>query len=70
MSLVIERELFGQEPLDSFHGERAAQKIEDQIRRLADVILPLQDRASRMMLRSLTALPSRPRAHQPSGDHS
>ena len=53
LCLVVERELFGEEPLNYFHGEITAQKIEDQIRRLTDLMLPLQDRAIRMMVRCL-----------------
>ena len=56
LSLVVEGELFGQAPLNSFHGEAAAERIEQQIRRLAEVMLPLQERAARMMLRGLEAL--------------
>jgi hypothetical protein len=59
LALVIERELFGENLLSEFHGEITAQKIEDQIRRLADTIVPLQDRASRSMQRSLSALAGR-----------
>ena len=55
-AIVIERELFGQDLHDEYHGEGTAKKIEEQIRRLADTILPLQDRANRMMVRNLSEL--------------
>jgi hypothetical protein len=56
LSLTVERELFGEAPLNAYHGEQTAQRIEQQIRRLADVLLPLQDRAHRMLARSLATL--------------
>ncbi len=56
LSLVFERELFGKEPLNEFHGAEVGDKLEEQLRRLAEVILPLQDRAHRMMMRSLAAI--------------
>lgn len=62
LSLVVERELFGQEPLNEIHGPTVGDALEEQLRRLSDVILPLQDRSARMMLRSLEALRARPNA--------
>ena len=56
LSLVVERELFGQEPLNEIHGDKAGDRLEEQLRRLAEVLLPLQDRAGRMMMRSLESL--------------
>ena len=58
LSLVVERELFGQELLNAHHGERTAEHIENTIRRLNDVLLPLQDRSTRMMMRTLEVLRS------------
>ncbi len=56
LSLVVERELFGQEPLNEIHGDKVGDRLEEQLRRLAEVLLPLQDRAGRMMTRSLEFL--------------
>ena len=53
LCLVVERELFGQEPLNEIHGDKVGDRLEEQLRRLAEVMLPLQDRAARMMMRSL-----------------
>lgn len=52
MSLVVERELFGQAPLKEFHTDQTAKDLEEHIRRLADVMLPLQDRAHKMLVRT------------------
>ena len=60
ISLVVERELFGQTPLNAIHGPTVGAALEEQLRRLAEIILPLQERSARMMLRSLEALSSRP----------
>ncbi len=62
LSLVVERELFGEEPLNVYHGDRIGDKLKEQLGHLAEVLLPLQDRAARMMQRSLEALRSAPRA--------
>ncbi len=56
LSLVFERELFGKEPLNEFHGAEVGDRLEEQLRRLAEVMMPLQDRAHRMMMRSLSAI--------------
>ena len=60
ISLVVERELFGQTPLNEIHGPTVGAALEEQLRRLAEIILPLQERSTRMMLRSLEALRSGP----------
>lgn len=60
LSLVVERELFGQEPLNEIHGPTVGNRLEEQLGRLAEVMMPLQDRAARMMMRSLEALRSGP----------
>jgi hypothetical protein len=57
LRLAVEQELFGEEGLREVHGEIAAARIEEKVRRLADVLLPLQERANRMLHRSLDALP-------------
>ena len=59
LSIVVERELFGQEPLNKYHGHVVGDQLEKQLGRLAEVMLPLQDRASRMMMRSLESLAPR-----------
>ena len=56
LCLVTERELFGQEPLNEFHGSQVGDRLEEQLRRLAEVMMPLQDRAHRMMMRSLASI--------------
>lgn len=56
LCLVVERELFGQAPLNSFHGSVVGAQLEEQLRRLAEVIMPLQERAARMTLKGLEAL--------------
>ncbi len=56
LSLVFEREHFGQEPLNEIHGPQVGDGLEEQLRRLAEVMMPLQDRAHRMMMRSLLAI--------------
>ena len=56
LSLVVECELFGQASLNELHGERVGDTLREELRRLGEVLLPLQDRAHRMMLRSLDRL--------------
>ncbi len=56
LSLVFEGKLFGQEPLNEIHGPQAGDRLEEQLRRLAEVMLPLQNQAHRMMMRSLASL--------------
>ena len=56
LSLTFERELFGQAPLSEIHGSAVGNQLRDQLERLSEVILPLQDRAHRMMIRSLAQL--------------
>lgn len=56
-SLVFEGELFGRAPLSEIHGETIGGRLRDQLERLSEVILPLQDRCQRMMTRALTHLP-------------
>jgi hypothetical protein len=46
--------------LNQIHGPTIGNALEEQLRRLAEVILPLQERSTRMMLRSLEALRSGP----------
>jgi hypothetical protein len=56
LSLVVERDLFGQEPLNADHGHIVGDRLEEQLRRLAEVMLPLQERAARIMMRSLDSI--------------
>jgi hypothetical protein len=56
LSLVVERELFGQAPLNEIHGPQIGEEIKKDLRHLAETMLPLQDRAHKMMIRSLAAL--------------
>jgi hypothetical protein len=58
LSLVVERDLFGQEPLNAYHGHLVGDRLEKQLRRLGEVTLPLQERAARIMMRGLEGLPS------------
>jgi hypothetical protein len=55
-SFVIERELFGQEPLQTSHGHREAIEIEKRVKHLEETLIPLLDRAQRMMVRALDRL--------------
>jgi hypothetical protein len=53
LSLVFERELFGEASLNEIHGPDLGAKLRDDLERLSEAILPLQDRCHRMMIRSL-----------------
>ncbi len=59
LCLVIERELFGQDPLHLVDGRFDGTTIEDRLRRFSEQLLPLQDRANRIMVRNLKALEER-----------
>ncbi len=56
LSLVVERGLFGQAPLNEVHGPHIGEELEKHLGRLAETMLPLQDRAHKMMARSLAAV--------------
>jgi hypothetical protein len=60
LALHVEHEFFGQEsPTPKFpweYGQAPGLAVEDQIRRLAEQLLPLLDRANRMVLRNLKAM--------------
>lgn len=56
LALAFERDAFGQASLDEVHGPDIAVRLEDHLRRLREEILPLQDRAQRMLIKSLGAL--------------
>jgi hypothetical protein len=64
--LTVERELFGQVPLNELQGEKAAETLKDQITRLEVHLVPLLDRCHRMMARSFAYLDSSRRKSAPS----
>jgi hypothetical protein len=55
LCLVVERELFGQEPLNQYHGPTIGQQLEEKLRKLEEHLL-LLERCHRMMTRSLAHL--------------
>jgi hypothetical protein len=59
LCLTVERELFGQAPLDQLQGPTIGARITEQIARLEEVLMPLLERCHRMMLRSFAHLESR-----------
>jgi hypothetical protein len=59
LALLVERKLFGEKSLFDAHGEETARRIEKTFQRIEQVLLPLQDRAHRMMMRSLASLGQR-----------
>ena len=65
LCLVLERELFGQDPLKAVYGDHTGATVEDRLKRLGDQLLPLQDRANRMMVRNLKALDDLTRVPSP-----
>jgi hypothetical protein len=56
LSLAVEGELFGQAPLNQVHGPTVGEQLREELGRLVEVMLPLQDRTHKMMLRSLDRL--------------
>jgi hypothetical protein len=58
LCLVVEAELFGQEPLNRYHGATVGKKLEEQLRKLEEHLL-LLERCQRMMARSLSHLEAR-----------
>ncbi len=65
LSVLVERELFGQDPLRLLRGDATGSTIEDRLRRFGEQLLPLQDRANRMMVRNLRALDGLTRSPAP-----
>jgi hypothetical protein len=59
LCLTVERELFGQAPLDQLQGPTIGARITEQIARLEEVLMPLLERCHRMMARSLAHLEAR-----------
>ena len=59
LCLVVERELFGQAPLNELHGHTVGKQLTNEIVRLEEVLMPLLDRCHRMMTRSIAHLDAR-----------
>ena len=53
LCLVIERELFGQAPLNELHGHTVGKQLTNEIARLEEVLMPLLERCYRIMTRSI-----------------
>ena len=59
LCLVVERELFGQAPLNELHGRTVGKQLTNEIVRLEEVLMPLLERCHRMMTRSIAHLDAR-----------
>jgi hypothetical protein len=59
LSLMFEGELFGQTSLNEIHGPNLGGKLRDELERLSEVVLPLQERCHRMMIRSFEQVRTR-----------
>jgi hypothetical protein len=59
LCLIVERELFGQEPVSEANGATAGARVEREIHQLEQTLMPLLDRAHRMLVRSLDRLEAR-----------
>ena len=59
LCLVVERELFGQEPVSEANGATVGERIEREMHRFEHSIMPLLDRPHRMLVRSLDRLEAR-----------
>jgi hypothetical protein len=59
LCLVTERELFGQEPVSESNGASAGERIEREMHQLEHTLMPLLDRAHRMLVRGLDRLEAR-----------
>lgn len=70
LSIEIEREFFGADSptvrFEGRYGKCTGLVVEERLRRLGEQLLPLQERANRMMLRNLKALADLRRAPAPS----
>jgi hypothetical protein len=55
LCLTVERELFGQEPLNEIHGSTVGKELEQNLRRLEEHVL-LLERCHRMVARSFAHL--------------
>ena len=58
-SLIVQRDLFGQEPLEATHGHGPAMAIESRVEQMQHTLIPLLDRTQRMMIRALDRLEAR-----------
>ena len=59
LCLVVERELFGQEPVSEANGATVGERIEREMHQLEQSLMPLLDRAHRVLVRSLDRLEAR-----------
>jgi hypothetical protein len=59
LCLAVERELFGQAPLDQLQGHTVGKQLTEQISRLEEVLMPLLERCHRMIGRSIAHLDAR-----------
>ena len=57
--LVVERELFGQEPVSEANGATVGERIEREMHQFEHSLMPLLDRAHRVLVRSLDRLEAR-----------
>ena len=57
--LTVERALFGQEPLQEIHGEKVGDKLEEQLRKLENDLMPLLHRSQKMLHAALAKLETR-----------
>jgi len=64
LCLTVERELFGQAPLNEYHGHTVGEQLEQKLRRLEEHLL-LLERCHRMMARSFAHLEARRRTPAP-----
>ena len=58
LCLTVERELFGQAPLNEIHGSTVGKELEQNLRRLEEHVL-LLERCHRMMARGIAHLEAR-----------
>jgi hypothetical protein len=66
LCLVVERELFGQAPLNQYHGHSVGKQLTEEITRLEEIMMPLLERSHRMMARSFSYLEAhRSKGHPP-----
>ena len=59
LCLTVERDLFGQAPLNELHGHTVGKQLTNEIARLEEVLMPLLERCHRMMAKSLAHLEAR-----------
>ena len=57
--LTVERALFGQESLQEIHGEKVGDKLEEQLRKLENDLMPLLHRSQKMLHAALAKLETR-----------